>query len=82
MSGTVYLILNETTFHGTDQVTTEVVEASLDLQVVLDSIQDIANDNEVYVEDDANSVVLKGEYGTGVDTDEYYIVEMELKTNG
>jgi hypothetical protein len=79
MSSTVYLILNETTFLGTDQITTEVVEASLDLQAVLDSIQDIAEDSGVYVEDDANSVVLKGSPGTGVDADEYYIVEMELK---
>lgn len=75
----VYLILNETTFHGTDQVTTEVVEASLDLQVMLDWLQDLAEENDIYVEDDANSVVFAGEYGTGIETDEYYIVEMELK---
>ena len=76
---TVYLILNETTFHGTNQVTTEVVEASLDLQVVMNWIADLAEENGIYVEDDANSVILPGFGGTGIETDEYYIVEMELK---
>lgn len=75
----LYLILNETTFHGTDQVTTEVIEATLDLQWAMDWLQDLANENDVYVEDDANSVVLAGQYGTGIEYDEYYIVEMELR---
>jgi hypothetical protein len=75
----VYLILNETTFHGTDQITTEVVEATMELQVALDWLADLAEEHDIYVEDDANSVVLTGEYGTGIETDEYYIVEMELK---
>ena len=79
MSNTVYLILNETTFHGTDQVTTEVVEATLDLQVALDWLFDLAQENDIYSEDDANSVVLPGTPGTGIEADEYYIVEMELK---
>lgn len=79
MSNVVYLILNETTFHATDQVVTEVVEATLDLQFALDWLHDLAVKHDVFVEDDANSVVLNGEHGTGVDVDEYYIVEMELK---
>ena len=79
MSNTVYLILNETTFHGTDQVTTEVVEATLHLQFALDWLFELAQENDIYSEDDANSVVLPGAYGTGIEADEYYIVEMELK---
>lgn len=75
----VYLILNETTFHGTDQIVTEVVEATLDLQWALDWIAELAAENGIFAEDDANSVVLQGQYGTGVDVDEYYIAEMGLK---
>lgn len=78
----VFLILNETTFHGTDQVTTEVVSAHDSLQGALDEIQDIADELGVEVEDDANSVVVDGVYGTGIETDEYYIIEMEMKHRG
>lgn len=76
---TKYLILNETTFHGVDQVTTEVTSLHATLQGALDEIHEIAEDLEVEVEDDANSVVALGEYGTGIQTDEYYIVEIEEK---
>lgn len=79
MSNTVYLILNETTYLGTEQVTTEVVEATLDLQWAMDWLQELAAENEIYVADDADSVVLQGRHGTGVDVDEYYIAEMELR---
>lgn len=78
----VFLILNETTFHGTDAITTEVTSAHDDLQGAMDEIQDIAEDLEVEVEDDANSVTVDGQHGTGIATDEYYIVEMELRTRG
>ena len=79
----IYLILNETTFHGTDQITTEVVSpAHPNLQSALDAIQDIAEELEVSIEDDADSVSVEGQYGTGVATDEYYIIEMEMKSNG
>ena len=74
---TKYLILNETTFHGTDQVTTEVTSLHASLQGALDAIHDIAEELEVEVEDDANSVVVDGVYGTGIETDEYYIIEIE-----
>lgn len=76
---TKYLILNETTFHGTDQVTTEVTSLHATLQGAMDGIADIAGELEVEVEDDANSVVVDGEYGTGIETDEYYIIEIEEK---
>lgn len=76
---TKYLILNETTFHGTEQVTTEVTSLHATLQGAMDEISNIAKDLDVYVEDDANSVVVEGEYGTGIETDEYYIIEMEEK---
>lgn len=75
----VYFILNETTFQGTDQVTVEVVSASLDLDRMLDEIQEIARDNEIYVDGDADSVTLPGAHGTSIESDEYYIAEEELK---
>lgn len=74
----VYLILNETTFHGTDQVTTEVLEATLSYQKALDYIAEIALENDIVLTDDA-SVTLAGAYGTGIEADEYYVIEMELK---
>ena len=74
---TKYLILNETTFHGTDQVTTEVTSLHASLQGALDAIHELAEELEVEVEDDANSVVVDGVYGTGIETDEYYIIEIE-----
>lgn len=77
---TVYLILNETTFIGTDQVTTEPVEVYDDLQAAMDWIHDLAEDNGVQVEDDANSVYVPA--SEGIETDEYYIIEMELKSRG
>lgn len=77
---TVYLILNETTFIGTDQVTTEPVEVYDDLQAAMDWIHELAEDNGVQVEDDANSVYIPP--SEGIETDEYYIIEMELKSRG
>jgi len=76
---TKYLILNETTFHGTDQVTTEVTSLHASLQGALDAIHDIAKELDVEVEDDADSVVVDGVYGTGIETDEYYMIEIEEK---
>lgn len=76
----IFLILNETTFHGTDMITTEVVApAHPTLQSALDAIQEIAEELEVAIEDDADSVTVEGVYGTGIATDEYYIVELEMK---
>lgn len=76
---TKFLILNETTFHGTDMVTTEVTSLHATLQGAMDAVHDIAQDLGVEVEDDANSVVVKGDYGTGIEDDEYYIIEIEEK---
>lgn len=76
---TKYLVLNETTFHGTDQVTTEVTALHATLQGALDEIHEIAEELEVVVEDDASSVTAVGEYGTGIESDEYYIIEIEEK---
>lgn len=73
-----YLILNETTFIGTDQITTEPVELYDNLQGAVDWLADLALDNDVQIEEDANSVYLPPQ--TGMETDEYYIVEMELKS--
>ncbi len=76
----VFIIVNETTFHGTDQVTSEIVPPVYSaLQGALDALHEIAEELDVTVEDDANSVTVSGPYGTGIDTDEYYIIEAELK---
>jgi hypothetical protein len=75
---TVYLILNETTFIGTDQVTTEPVEVYDNLQGAMDWLAELARDQGVEVEDDANSVYIPPQIG--METDEYYIIEMELKS--
>lgn len=72
-----FLILNETTFIGTDQVTTEPVELFDNLQSAMDWLAELAADNDVVIEDDANSVYIPP--AIGMETDEYYIVEMELK---
>lgn len=77
MSDMIHLILNETTFRGTDNVSTEVVAAFYTLQSAMDWIQDLAEEHGVYVEDDANSVYLRPEFDH-VESDEYYIVEMEV----
>lgn len=74
---TKYLILNETTFIGTDQVTTEPVSLHGTLEGACRWLGELAADNDVYVEPDANSVYIPP--NTGIDTDEYYIVEMEEK---
>ena len=75
---TMYLILNETTFIGTDQVTTEPVELYDNLQGAMDWIHELALDNDVHVEEDANSVYIPP--SEGIETDEYYIIEMEVKS--
>ncbi len=75
---TAYLILNETTFTGTDQVTTEPVELFDNLQGAVDWLADLADENGVQVEEDANSVYIPP--NIGMESDEYYIVEMELKS--
>lgn len=76
----VYLILNETTFKGTEQITTEVTEVYDNLQGAMDYIADLAEDNDVVIEEDADSVYLPP--SGHIESDEYYIVEMELRSNG
>lgn len=73
---TAYLILNETTFIGTDQISTEPVSLHATLEGAVKWLADLAADNDVYIEPDANSVYIPP--NTGIDTDEYYIVEMEM----
>ena len=73
-----FLILNETTFTGTVQVTTEPVELFDNLQGAVDWLADLAEDHGVLIEDDANSVYIPP--NIGMESDEYYIVEMELKS--
>lgn len=74
-----YLVLNETTFLGTDQVSTEPVSLHGTLAGAVDWLATKAEDNGVDIEDDANSVYIPAPPGSGIDTDEYYIVEMEMK---
>lgn len=74
---TKYLILNETTFIGTDQISTEPVSLHATLQGAMDWLHDLAVDNDVFIEEDANSVYIPP--AEGIETDEYYIIEMEEK---
>ena len=73
-----FLILNETTFIGTDQVTTEPASLHETLAGAVDWLSELAYENDVQIEEDANSVYLPPQ--PGMETDEYYIVEMELKS--
>ncbi len=76
----VFIILNETTFHGTEQVTSEIVPpVYFSLQGAMDALHDIAEGMDAVIEEDADSVMVSGSYGTGIDTDEYYIIEAEVK---
>ncbi|AUG87553.1 hypothetical protein SEA_TORITOKI_57 [Streptomyces phage ToriToki] len=74
-----YLVLNETTFVSTDQVTTEASSLHATLGGAVKWLADKAEEYGVDVEEDANSVYIPAPPGSGIETDEYYIVEMELK---
>lgn len=77
MSNAIHLILNETTFRGTGNVATEVAAAFHSLQSAMDYISDLAEEHDVFAEDDADSVYLPPEFDY-VESDEYYIVEMSI----
>lgn len=77
MSVPAFLILNETTFIGTNQVTTEPVSLHETLTGAVEWLAELASDNDVLIDEDANSVYLPPQIG--MESDEYYIVEMELK---
>jgi hypothetical protein len=74
-----YLILNETTFVSTDQVTTEAASLHETLAGATNWLAEKAERHGVDIEDDASSVYIPAPPGTGIETDEYYIVEMEMK---
>lgn len=74
-----YLVLNETTFVSTDQVTTEPASLHETLSGAVNWLAELAEKHDVEIEDDANSVYIPAPSGSGIETDEYYIIEMELK---
>lgn len=74
-----YLIINETTYKGTDAMSVEPVVLFGNLQSAMDWLQDLAEDNDLTIEPDADSVSIPGGDRAGVEWDEYYIAEMELK---
>lgn len=74
-----YLVLNETTFYGTNQVSTEASSLHATLAGAVDWLATLAEQHGVDIEDDANSVYIPAPSGSGIETDEYYIIEMELK---
>ncbi|AUG87425.1 hypothetical protein SEA_TREAT_57 [Streptomyces phage Treat] len=74
-----YLVLNETTFVSTDQVTTEPSSLHETLSGAVKWLAELAEQHGVDVEEDANSVYIPAPPGSGIETDEYYIIEMELK---
>lgn len=73
----VYLILNETVYRSDSQVTSEPVILFQSKQDALDWIQDIAEEYDVEIAPDADSVYLPPP-GQHIESDEYYITEMEL----
>jgi hypothetical protein len=78
----VYAIFNESSPIGSDLVITEVVQPlRFTYEEALADLQQIAEDNDVYVEDDASSVYVPV-MGTHLESDEYYIVEMEVSNRG
>lgn len=74
---TNYLILNEVTFRGTDQIATEPVSLHATLQGAMDWLHDLADDNGLIVEPDADSIYVPP-LSDHIQSDEYYIIEMEL----
>ncbi len=74
-----FVILNESFPINVDIPTTEIVENKCypTLQAAMSALADIAEEFDVYVEDDANSVYVPTE-GTHLESDEYYIVELEM----
>ena len=78
----VYVILNESTPLGVDLVVTEIVPpAYWTYEKALDALATIAEDNGVFLEDDATSVYVPVG-GTHLESDEYYVVELEMDGNG
>lgn len=78
----VYAILNESAPMGTDLVITEIVHPlRWTYEDALADLQQIAEDNGVFLEDDASSVYVPVG-GTHLESDEYYIVELGVENRG
>ena len=78
----VYAILNESAPVGVDLVITEIVQPlRWTYEEALADLQQIAEENGVYLEDDASSVYVPVG-GTHLESDEYYIVELEVSNRG
>lgn len=79
---TIYLIINESFPVGMTTPMTEVVQpAWRTLQDALQGLNDIASEYGLTLEDEETSVFLPVE-GTHLESDEYYIIEMEVLDHG
>lgn len=74
----VFLIMNESFPTSGDIPITEIVPpAWLDYQSALGALSDIAADSGLSLQDGESSVYLPVK-GTHLDSDEYYIIELEV----
>lgn len=78
----IFLILNEAYPKGVSMPVTEVVNpARWTYQDALDDLSDIASDAGVVIDGDESSVFLPTK-GTHLESDEYYIIELEVSDRG
>ena len=78
----IYVIINESLPKGSNLVLTEIVPpARWTYQEALDDLADIAYDNGVEVDAEDSSVYVPVK-GTHLETDEYYIIELEVTDRG
>lgn len=78
----VFVIINESKPVGSDIVLTEVVPpARSSASDIMDDLRDIAHDSGVDIGPDDTSVYVPVK-GTHLETDEYYIIELEVEDRG
>ena len=79
----VFAIFNESAPKGTDLVITEVVQPlRWTYEDALADLHQIAEDNNVYVDDEATSVYVPLGDNHHLESDEYYIMELEVGNRG
>lgn len=80
---TTYVILNESVSHyaGGMPITEVVQPARWEYQDALDDLADLAKDNGVELEEGSSSVFLPVQ-GTHLESDEYYIISLEVEDRG
>ena len=78
----VFVVINESQPKGAPMVLTEIVHpARWSYQEALDDLRDIAEEAGVYLDEDASTVYVPIQ-NTHLESDEYYIIELEVKSRG